>query len=452
MKKKLLFIVCFPVLAAVAVAQQNNSVPVKLLRLDSITAFGKPDGNEAMTEIGREGGNILSEDGKVELIFPEGALTKKKKITIQPVNNHAANGRGKAYRMEPSGLQFEKPVTIVFHYSDDETYGTLPELKGIAWQDERGKWEALPEVILDTAAKTITSQIQHFSSYSSFDKIVLKPEQARVKVEKSIRMEIHFAISDPDNDIVLPPSIPAPLWTVNGIPHGNANAGRITTLTTNNAKFTAPVSMPAENPVAVAAQLKGLQITFNKKVFKDPILVSNLLIYDKAYRITMNIWFDNSEDGPCTMRMEDSGAFSIVMEGSRIQIKEIVNQGLRIRINSCYNCPLIWKNRPLTVPINIVGTRRINVTPASLPDNPFTRVQLFLHHSPSSQPFFGSSCPAGGGMPTFLMPVHLPPLIEFEANNEAEQLLTLSELTKGGMKNSSRHGIKIIIKRIEDDE
>ncbi len=434
---------------------QTNYLQVKQLRLDSITAIGKPNGEETSQEIGKEGGSIFSGDGRIELIFPEGALTKKKKITIQPVTNHAANGQGNAYRMEPSGLQFNKPVTIVFHYSQ-ETAGTLPELKGIAWQDGKGKWEALQEVILDTIAKTITSQIHHFSSYTSFDKIVLMPAQGRVKVGRTKDLWLSIANYRPPDisDGELPPlpprvNIPEPDWSVNGIPRGDQHNGWITGDGTS-VVYHAPASVPTDNPVAVTVQLKGLQFTFNKKVFKDPMLVSHLLIYDKAYRISIKYWGDNSEHGICTMRMVDYGEFTLVMEGTRTMIREIVNQNLQIMFNPC-PCSLEWTNRLLTRgPINTIGANRIQVTPASVPSNPFPKVIIFLKHAYSPTPKFNEhSC---NWVPNPIVgQVSFPLLIEFEANNEPERKLTLAELTEGNEQNTRADGVIILIKLIEEE-
>lgn len=453
MKKTIALSFCFTILSITASGQADTAFIVKKFFLDSTTSRGEPVGDPETKEISKDGGTIISSDGRLELIFPEGALKKKKKITIQPVTNHVANGRGNAYRMEPSGLQFDKPVSLIFHYSEDEMAGTLPELKGIASQDKNGKWEALQEIETDTTARTITSQIFHFSSYSTFDKIVLRPSNARVKVEKNLPMEIHFTVSDPHNEIFLPVKIPAPQWSVNTIPLGNPDVGRISVRSSDNAIYTAPVSVPDENPVAVSAKLKGMEFTFRKKKFKDLTLTSNLLIYDRAYTITMNLWMDNSADGPCTLRMEDGGAFTVVMEGTHTTIKEIANRDMTIRINPCYNCPMTWANKAVSKkgPINIFGTKKIIVTPASLPGTPFSRVQLFLNHIAPPLPVFKTACPAGGGMPSFSMPVFLPPLIEFEANNKEEQIITLTELSNNSIKNSSRSGIKIVIKLIHDD-
>lgn len=453
MKKILLiklpaFFLFFLYLHLTTIAQSNN-LPVKYIRMDSVTAKGKAIGEEVSQEIGKEGGTIFSEDG-IELIFPGDALSKKKKIKIQPVTNLAANGRGNAYQLEPSGIKFQKPVTLIFHYSENDLTGTSAEFKGIAWQDENGKWEAMPEVSIDTVTKTITTQINHFSSYASFDKIVLRPQQARVKVEKSIQMEIHFVISDPDAGLALPPNIPNPQWTVNSIPFGNSDVGRITLVTTNNARFTAPVSLPDENPVAVAAELKGLEFTFNKRSFKDPSLISQILIYDKAYRITMDLWVDNSEDGICTMRATDHGEFTLVLEGPRTMIREIANRNLEIRFNPC-PCAPIWVNRPNQGPINTIGAKRIDVTPASMPGNPFRKVRILLNHAISPMPILKTACPTSQPAPP-IGGVILPPLIEFEANNEPEQKITLSELTRGSMKNERRNGVNILIKLIEEND
>ncbi len=432
------------------VTAQSNDIAVKKLRLDSVTAIGKPNGNETSQEIDKAGGKIFSDDSKMELIFPSGALSKKRNIKIQPVTNHAANGRGKAYQFEPSGLEFQKPVTLIYHYSENELSGTLPEFKGMAWQDEKGKWQALPEVKLDTAAKTITTQINHFSSYTSFDKIVLKPEHARVKVEKSIQMEIHFVISDLENDIALPPTIPNPQWSVNGIDYGNIDVGRISPIPTNFrfAKYTAPVSMPEDNPVAVAAKLNGMEFTFNRQTFRNPSLVSHLLIYDKAYRITLTMWVDNSEDGICTMRLEDQCEFTLLLEGTRSMLKEITNHNLQLRLNSC-PCTAIWTNRPLPGPINAIGANRIDITPASMPSVPFRKVRIMLNHGYSPLPKIQHACAARQPNPP-IGGVMLPPLIEFEANNELEQKITLNELTRGSMRNDRRSGVIITLRLIEE--
>jgi hypothetical protein len=462
MKKVLLFIAFFSGTMTDAFAQYGNALPIKILRLDSITPLGKPDGDAESKEIGDEGGTIISADGRLELLFPQGALRKKKKITVQPVINHAANGRGKAYRLLPAGIVFEKPVAIIFYYAEDEMEGSLPGLKGIAGQDEMGKWEVLQNIATDTIAKTITAHIRHFSTYTSFDKIVLKPAAKRVKVERTESMwlsVVNFQAGElSDGDLPpLPPriNIPEPGWNVNGIPRGDQHNGWISGDGVS-VIYNAPASVPTDNPVAVAVTLKGLQFTFNKIVFKDPVLVSHLLIYDRAYRISMGMWVDNSEDGMCTMRWEDYGEFTLVLEGTRAMVKEISNKNLHIRFNPC-KCGFIWLNRPLVKgPINIVGASRIEVTAASLPATPFARVRIMLQHGSSPLPDFKTPCPVSGLPPASLfgnmLRYFLPPFIQFEANNTSEQVITLADLSQQAEANSRRHGLRIVIKRIEEEQ
>lgn len=57
---------------------QSNNLMVKYLWLDSVAALGKSIGEQVSQEIGKEGGTISSDDGMIELIFPEEALNKKK--------------------------------------------------------------------------------------------------------------------------------------------------------------------------------------------------------------------------------------------------------------------------------------------------------------------------------------------------------------------------------------
>ena len=96
----------------------------------AITAIGKPDGEKAEMKIDKDGGSFTSSDGKIRLIIPEGAVSKKTTFSIQPVTNLMPNGNGKAYRLEPSGIQFQKPVQLVFHYDPEESEDSMQLLMG----------------------------------------------------------------------------------------------------------------------------------------------------------------------------------------------------------------------------------------------------------------------------------------------------------------------------------
>ena len=116
MKKIIAFVF---LIFAVNAAAQNIPITDTVIRF-GVTQKGRPDGLKSEVKIGKEGGTIQSSDGKVELIFPEGAVIKKTTISIQPVTNSAPNSNGKAYQMEPSGINFQQPVQIIFHYRDKD--------------------------------------------------------------------------------------------------------------------------------------------------------------------------------------------------------------------------------------------------------------------------------------------------------------------------------------------
>ncbi len=137
-----------------------------------ITKAGKSEGEKTEINVTKnEGGSIKSSDGKIELIIPEGAVSKKTLITIEPVTNLMANGNGKAYHLEPSGIQFEKPLQLILHYDEEQIKDSTQLLLGIAMQDESGQWFGLKEFSIDTIAKTISGNINHFSTWAAFEKL-----------------------------------------------------------------------------------------------------------------------------------------------------------------------------------------------------------------------------------------------------------------------------------------
>ena len=174
-------IVYILLLTSITSSAQNDAAEDTVAK-PAITAIGKPDGEKTEMKIGKEGGSFTSSDGKIRLIIPEGTVTKKTTFSIQPTKNLAPNGNGKAYQMEPSGINFNKSLQLVFYYSDDETEGNSPLLMGMAMQDDNGKWFSLKKAVLDTLAKTLTAAIHHFSAYVNFSKAKISPASARVKV------------------------------------------------------------------------------------------------------------------------------------------------------------------------------------------------------------------------------------------------------------------------------
>jgi hypothetical protein len=367
------------------------------------TPIGKPNGESVSVKMNKDGGSIKSADGRVELFIPEGALSSNTSISIQPITNNAPGGAGNGYEFGPSGTTFNKPVQIIFHYKKEETAGTLAGFKNIATQHKDGKWYKLKNIQVDTTARTITSSINHFSSYVAFDEIKIKPAQAKVKVSKKMYIFVTYNYVPDDNTDDLAPlptpkpttatdeddlaplpvpekKIPSLKWFVNGIPNGNAVTGTLKITDNRLATFTAPATVPDANPVAVTAELKGVSFKDNVtgKTFRDLTLVSNITIYDKAYQITVvGIWKDIRREkmgadyyqkaNVGEQIITDTSTFILHLNGNKSSVTNIENMFKDSIINRG-KCTLTLLNEATaTGVIQIDGIESITVVPADPP-------------------------------------------------------------------------------------
>src|ERR1035437_8559743 len=289
MKKIIVFTFLF---ASITVSAQNNAVEDTTTK-PAITEIGKPDGEKNEMKIGKEGGTLTSSDGKVSLIIPEGAVSKKTTFSIQPTTNLMPNGKGKSYQMEPFGINFQKPLQIIFYYTDAETEGNSPELLAIATQDDKGQWFSPNKITTDTVAKTLTAETWHFSTFVAYYKAEIDPSSAKVKVNGSLRLKIYGITSYTggkvyENGKEVPLEVKtesAEIWRVNGIPKGNGTVGLISASKDYTAIFQAPAQVPSQNPVAVTVQ-ENLYGNASRK-WDVYTLVSHITIYDGDYEVKM---------------------------------------------------------------------------------------------------------------------------------------------------------------------
>jgi hypothetical protein len=412
-----------------------------------ITAVGKPNGKVTAIKITKEGGSLKSSDGLAELVFPSGAVSKKTDISIQPITNAMNNGNGNAYRFEPSGIQFKKPVQLIFHYDEEQIKDSLQLLLGIAMQDDKGQWYGLNNTELDTVAKTISGSINHFSDWGNFTAIKLYPASARLKVSKSHDLVIDLITNEGDGDEVAPlgnsdAAFLSALRSRN-IPWRaawRATSGSITRESKTRATYTAPATVPAQDPVAVTAELTGLSYTTRVRgasvTFNSLKLVSNILVFDDAYEVTM-ISETQGEAGSClgAASYRDTGSFVVSLNGAQARIIERVNRNTSAFLNyeggRCWNYKIL-KNG--TGDIHIAGTPVINVTPPTAPGRSAT-IEIKFSHVPTVFPLFQVTCKcddAPGGpitstnqkgvaMMESLLPAQ-PIYVKFEAK-EGEQVL-----------------------------
>lgn len=466
MKKIASFILLF---VSVNVSAQNDAAE-DTATTPVITAVGEPAGRKTEIKINKDGGSLKSSDGMAELIFPPGAVSKKTDISIQPITNLMTNGNAMAYRFEPSGIQFQKPVQVIFHYDEDETKDSMQLLLGIAMQDTKGQWLSLNKFDLDTVAKTISGSINHFSDWSSFSELRIDPGYARIKINKTKGLEITNVSASPagpgDGDILSPLSskkIPGRvIWHANEILNGNSVVGTISASTRTIAKYKAPEQVPVNNPVAVTATLLGFvyktKIKGQVVTFENLKLVSNILVYDDAYEVSM-ITEIQDPTGTCLggTTYRDTGSFVVSMNGREARVIEKVNKNISASLNysggRCWNYRIL---KPGTGNIHIAGTPVIKVTPPTVPGKS-AMIEISFRRNPAIFPLFEITCKcddAPGGpitstngkgimMMAGLLPSY-PQLIEFEAK-EGEQII----LERGHP--GAPLYVKVTVEKIKDD-
>lgn len=106
MKKLFLILLVFTGIFEVY-PQGNDSIELRFVPLPDSTSLGTPAGNKTSKLIGPDGGIISSDDGKLELVFPAGALDIATDISIQPITLVIPNAN-KAYQFRTFGHPVSK--------------------------------------------------------------------------------------------------------------------------------------------------------------------------------------------------------------------------------------------------------------------------------------------------------------------------------------------------------
>lgn len=271
----------------------------------AVTQPGTPAGDPASASLTSAGGSLTSPDGRLTMTVPEGALGEPTTLSIQPITNGAPGSQGPAYRLLPQGQTFSKPVTLTFHYTDDDVAGSAPQLLGIATHLPDGTWQAIGGPQVDETAHTVSISTSHFSDWSTFRGLKLFPTSGAVMVNKTKQLTIRYCtaaggyygitpagetgylyncdeVVDPtkpeEPDEIIPltiegdPTYKVLRWAVNGVDGGNSTVGRISA----QGVYTAPASVPGSNPVAVSVTMQN---PYGPKILQ---LVSSIKVVDEA--------------------------------------------------------------------------------------------------------------------------------------------------------------------------
>ncbi|MGZ8544565.1 MAG: hypothetical protein ACXWV0_04675 [Flavisolibacter sp.] len=223
------------------------------------TAVGTPDATPLVEEtIDETGGSISSQDGRINITIPAGALDGDQQISIQSISNHNPLAIQKAFRLSPHGVHFKKPVTIEFSYTDEDVKNTIPEALGIAYQDAQGIWQAEGGVVIDKVNQTAKITTNHFSDWTLFESFYLLSSGTMVNTNGTVQLEVVTTedilaslVSGKQVPMGKKVSMPASAikeWQLNGAGNLQRNGAKAT--------YRALATVPgAPNPVAVSVRL-----------------------------------------------------------------------------------------------------------------------------------------------------------------------------------------------------
>ncbi|MFT3703401.1 MAG: hypothetical protein QM802_13575 [Agriterribacter sp.] len=363
----------------------------------AVTAVGVPTGAATTKEIGPSGGSIVSADGTVEITVPSGAVSANTIFTIQPITNFCPNGRH-AFRLLPSGSVFTNPVTITFHYTDEDIAGSLPELQAIAYQDVNQIWYRIPSANIDTITKTIAVKTKHFTDWSDLEGLKLKitkdaKETGEVKINQQLFLEVTGTNDtkptppapnnpSPDDDELPPlpkPSPQKPVWYINQYKNGNDVVGTLKPAAENLGEYykymslyTAPSKVPSPDVVIAGAELTGIKwkakvngktINLNKVILNKPIKIIGDE-YDYAVTVAYN---DDNITGYKGQLYNDKATFnmhvSVKDDEATVITYDIENQNATVTpVAQTYEVggstiTFTWMNNPHTGYINITGVQ-----------------------------------------------------------------------------------------------
>jgi hypothetical protein len=161
--------------------------------------------------IGLQGGEIISPNGKVKLLIPQGALSEEKNIELVLVDLEAlSNAVPKNAAMlsvvdcRPQGLVFNSSVSLVYTLTQAEIPGTQVEL-GL-YDSEHGRIVPTGQTaVVQSDGYSVSFSLEHFSTYAALKNLVSQgaPIGSGVKIPLPDLLTGAFSYSLP---ISIPPA------------------------------------------------------------------------------------------------------------------------------------------------------------------------------------------------------------------------------------------------------
>ena len=405
-----------------------------------ITSVGTPIGNPVGKTIGASGGGISSPDGVLELVIPAGALSSPTDISIQPVVNEVPVGLYNSYSLTPNGQQFQKPVTLLFHYNDQDLDTTDPAGLTVAYQAADQTWEAFTDVSVDTMNKTVSVQSTHFTIFDLLPDIRISPEEAIIGVGKTLHLDqqVHFdanpyaslpvfvRYTSSWDDIKDGPAENTTAWAVNNIKGGSKSIGTITTSHESSATYTAPDKVPSPNTVWV---------TVTKVYGKAKIILrSKIRIVDgAAFHVYLQFFAPNINEAGSYWNWSDAGSFDVTLSNGGGSVVNVTNRNATLTLDHNSSTCTTTLTDPPVGPINIVYESNsfvlffyntVSIHFDALDPNYYIRDAVFTTQCPGGQP-----TQTGGSLgPPFPVSLQFPALDGIQTIVTGQYTMTVTRI------------------------
>ncbi len=250
------------------------------------TVVGNPIGDLVPVTINQNGGSVTSQDGRLVLVVPPGALAGSANVSLQLIENDMPGGFGLGYRVTlvdattQQDAVLAQPLSLEFTLSDAELTDNDIALENltVAYQGTGGAWQVSPDaqtapipaiqsgIRPQGGGTKITAKLKKSGDYAVATMYKLHPASGSVRVnDKLLLTALKFASSSPDATTGYIPfnvtQVPVQSW--------NSSAGQLLDAGSNAQRiFKAPAAAPSPNPVRISATVSdaGKTVTLTSRV------------------------------------------------------------------------------------------------------------------------------------------------------------------------------------------
>jgi hypothetical protein len=163
----------------------GSGIPGKQVRLP----HGDPVGEATTIRIGSQGGELISNDGRMKISIPSGAVTETTLFSVQEVEN-VLESQARSYRLLPEDVSFQKPVTLTYYYGGLEIGGMHPDFLFLAFQDSEGYFFSANKTQGNRQQQTLTVTTTHFSDWTFFSEYELYFPDDHTLTEGELQLKV----------------------------------------------------------------------------------------------------------------------------------------------------------------------------------------------------------------------------------------------------------------------